>query len=77
MGRALIRAGHDRARDMGYDYSVVSGDPRYYERSGYENARKYGVVPPFDVPSEYYMCCRLREEAAPVAGGVRYAGEFF
>ena len=22
----LIRAGHDRARDMGHDYSVVSGD---------------------------------------------------
>ncbi len=26
LGRALIRAGHDRARDMGHDYSVVSGD---------------------------------------------------
>lgn len=76
IGRALIRTGHAVARESGFDCSIVLGDPRYYGRSGYEPADKYGIRPPFDVPSEYYLCCRLRE-TAPVSGVVRYANEFF
>ena len=77
IGRALIHAGHAIARELGFGFSIVLGDPRYYGPSGYEPADKYGILPPFDVPSEYYRCCRLREEAEPICGVVRYAAEFF
>lgn len=77
IGKALIRTGHAIARELGFGCSVVLGDPRYYGRSGYEQADKYGIIPPFDVPAEYYLCCRLHEEDSLTSGVVRYADEFF
>ena len=75
--KALIRRGHDVARNLGFGYSVVLGDPRYYALSGYVKAQDYGIYPPFDLLPEYYMCIRLRDDADPVGGTVEYAEEFF
>lgn len=76
IGTALVRAGHQRARRMGYAYSVVLGSERYYPRFGYRPAREYGIFPPFDVPDENFMACKLTQDARPVSGKVRYAREF-
>lgn len=77
IGSALIRAGHAAARELGFGCSVVLGAPRYYARSGYERADRYGILPPFDVPAECYMCFRLRDDVAPARGIVRYDEAFF
>lgn len=76
IGTALIEEGHRRAREMGYDYSVVLGSATYYPRSGYIPADELGILPCFEVPRENFMACKLRDKALRVSGVVRYASEF-
>ena len=76
IGTALIHEGHKRARTLGYWYSVVLGNEKYYSRAGYSLARKYGILAPFGVPDEKFMVCKLLESAPSVSGVVQYAKEF-
>ena len=76
IGTALIHEGHKRARTLGYWYSVVLGNEKYYSRAGYSLARKYGILAPFGVPDENFMVCKLLERASSVSGVVQYAKEF-
>lgn len=76
VGLALMKAGHDAARSLGYGYSIVLGHPGYYPRAGYVPASLYGIRPSFDVPGEAYMALRLREGAGPLNGVVRYDKAF-
>ena len=76
IGSALIREGHKIAAVLGYRYSVVLGSERYYPKFGYSPAKNYGITPPFDVPDENFMVCRLAEDAPDISGPVRYADEF-
>lgn len=76
IGTALIREGHRIARELGYDYSVVLGSDEYYPRVGYVPAETLGILPCFDVPSENFMACKLREDAPAISGVVTYAKEF-
>lgn len=76
IGTALIREGHKKARELGYEYSVVLGSERYYGKMGYSPAKDCGIFPPFEVPDENFMACKLIENAPAVSGVVRYAKEF-
>lgn len=76
IGTKLIREGHRIAGELGYGYSVVMGSETYYPRAGYEPAEQFGIKVPEGVPSANYMAIRLREDAEPVSGAVRYAKEF-
>ena len=76
IGTALMEAGHRVARALGYGYSVVLGNERYYPRTGYVPADTLGIVPPFQVPRENFMACRLDPSAPEVHGTLRYADEF-
>lgn len=76
VGGALVTEGHRIAREMGFFYSVVLGSEAYYPRFGYVPSVRLGILPPFEVPAENFMAIRLREDAPPVSGVLRYAGEF-
>ena len=76
IGTALIKEGHRIAGRLGYGYAVVLGSETYYPRAGYLPAASFGIAPSFEVPSENYMAYKLREDAAPVHGMVRYPKEF-
>lgn len=75
VGTALIREGHRIARALQYGYSVVLGSETYYPRMGYLPADGFGILPPFDVPRENFMACKLLASAPPVRGTLRYAEE--
>lgn len=76
IGMALIREGHRIAEGLGYGYAVVLGSEQYYPRAGYVPAGRFGIQPPFAVPEENFMACRLKEDAAGLRGVIQYAGEF-
>lgn len=76
VGRALIEEGHRVARGLGYGFSVVLGSEGYYSGSGYVPAEKYGIFPPFDVDSKYYMAICLNEVKDFDGGIVRYDDAF-
>lgn len=76
VGTALIQEGHRIASKLGYDYSVVLGSENYYSRVGYLLAEEWGIMPPFEVPRENFMVCRLNENAPKLSGMIHYAKEF-
>lgn len=76
IGTELIKEGHRKAKELGYSYSIVLGSEKYYPRMGYVKAETFSIKAPFDVPSENFMACKLRENVEHVKGIVRYAKEF-
>lgn len=76
VGTSLIKEGHRIAAELGYAYSVVLGSEKYYPRTGYLPAERFGIRPPFDVPSENFMVFKIKQDAPPVHGTIRYAKEF-
>lgn len=76
IGMALIKEGHKRAANLGYEYSIVLGDDKYYSKIGYFPAKDYGIFPPFNVPSKNFMVYKLIENTSNISGIVQYAKEF-
>ena len=76
IGSALIKAGHEKARELGYGYSIVLGSEKYYPKAGYLPASHYGILSPFSVPDENFMAYPLQEVPPCISGVVQYAKEF-
>ena len=77
IGSALVEAGLQRCRDIGYDAVVVLGEPAFYSRFGFRPAVEFGLGSEYDVPAEYFMALELHPQALQEASGrVRYARAF-
>ncbi len=77
IGGQLITTGHKIARDLGFDFSVVLGDNKYYSKFGYRPAKDFGISAPFDVSDEYFMALNLSGKDIKLNGTVEYVKEFF
>lgn len=77
IGSKLIEAAHHTASTLWYHYSVVLGDDRYYSRFGYSPADKFGILPPFEVESRFFMAKPLSQTPEPFNNCIaEYALEF-
>jgi putative acetyltransferase len=77
IGGLLLRAALERAREAGYGFVVLLGDPAYYRRFGFRTAATLGLACEFAAPEEAFMAVELAPGAlAGVTGTVRYAPEF-
>lgn len=76
IGSQLILRGHEIAQQLGYSHCVVLGDPNYYAKFGYKSAAQFGILAPFEVPSDYFMVATWGAGAKPVSGLVSYAAAF-
>lgn len=77
IGKALIKKGHEIAKEMGYSIIIVLGHSGYYTKFGYEKASDYKIYPPFKVPDEAFMVHFLKEYISKNKCIVEYASEFF
>ena len=77
IGTKLIEAGHTRAKELGYDWSILVGHETYYPRFGYFPASRVGVTAPFDVPDVNLMAFSLQGKATPLDGMLEYPKAFF
>ena len=77
IGAQLMRAAIAGAKDAGYGFMVLLGDPAYYRRFGFRAAATLGLACEFDAPAEAFMALELAPGALAGAGGiVRYEPEF-
>ncbi len=74
IGSRLIREGLHRCRELGYDYCVVLGNPKYYQRFGFETASQFGVQNEYGVDDEFMLIQFSKQ--CHVRGLVKYAPEF-
>jgi putative acetyltransferase len=76
IGSSLIREGLRRCAESGYECVVLIGEPRYYQRFGFQPAHRYGLTNQYGVVDEF-MVLALREGVVEQLHGlVRYAPEF-
>jgi len=73
IGSQLIREGLRLCQELGYDYCVVLGGPKYYQRFGFERASQFSVQNEYGVDDEFML---IRFSDHGVAGLVKYASEF-
>ena len=73
IGSKLIQEGLRRCKLLGFDYCVVLGNPKYYERFGFQRASDDGIQNEYGVDREF-MWVRLSNRT--LSGLVRYAPEF-
>jgi len=77
IGAMLIENAHSIAEKLNYELIVLLGYEKYYPRFGYEQADKFGIKIPFDVPKENCMVKALTKNALDsINGTVVYPQEF-
>jgi putative acetyltransferase len=77
IGTALIHAGLDRCRELGYDFAVVLGHPEYYPRFGFIPANRFGIRSIWQVPEGVFMVLELRLKSLVNSSGLAiYEPEF-
>lgn len=59
IGSALVRAGLERCRDLGFGAVVVLGHPSYYPRLGFQPAARFGIDCEYEAPEEAFMLVEL------------------
>ena len=77
IGSALVQAGIEGCRALGYDALVLLGHPDFYPRFGFLPSVRFGFRSTYDVPDEVFMAMELKEGGLEgVKGTVLYREEF-
>lgn len=78
IGGQLIRAGHQKAIELGFHSAILLGHPEYYPRFGYKPASIWGIKSPIPLPSDdVFMAVELTDGALTnVSGTVVFPPEF-
>ena len=74
IGSELIRAGLRRCEELGFDYCVVLGGPKYYQRFGFKKASELGLQNEYGVDDEFMVIRFSNRDLGQ--GTVKYASEF-
>jgi putative acetyltransferase len=60
IGSALVRAGLDRCRQLGFGAVVVLGHPTYYPRFGFLPTARFGIGCDYEAPEEAFLLLELQ-----------------
>ncbi len=77
VGSQLMRHSIKVARALGYNAIVIFGDPNYYHRFGFENAKKYNIQTSLGDNFEEFMALELNEGSLEGISGKCYIDPVF
>lgn len=60
VGSALVRAGLERCKDLGFGAVVVLGHPGYYPRFGFSSSTPFGIGCDYEAPEGTFMVIELQ-----------------
>lgn len=77
IGSALVRAGLERCRSLGFGAVVVLGHPSLYPRFLFQPAARFGIGCEYDAPEDAFMLIQLvRDYLAGARGTVQFHPAF-
>jgi len=77
IGSALVRAGLEQCRRLGFGAVVVLGHPEYYPRFGFAPSSRFGIGCEYEVPEEAFMVMELQPGyLSGISGIIRYHASF-
>lgn len=77
IGSALVHAGLEQCRQLGFGAVVVLGHPDYYPRFGFSSSTCFGIGCEYEVQAEVFMVLELQQRfLAGASGKIKYHGAF-
>ena len=77
IGSALVRAGLEQCKQLGFVAVVVLGHTEYYPHFGFSPSSRFGINCEYDVPEESFMAMELQPDALHGRNGkVKYHAAF-
>lgn len=77
IGSALVRAGLEECKALGFTAVVVLGHPNYYPRFGFVPSTRFGIDSEYDVPEEVFMAMEFQPDALKdMSGRISYHPAF-
>jgi len=77
IGSALVRAGLEQCKRLGFGAVVVLGHPAYYPRFGFMSSAHFGIACEYEVPEDVFMVVELQPGFLRGASGkVKYHAAF-
>lgn len=77
IGSALVRAGLEQCKQLGFVAVVVLGHPEYYHRFGFSPSSRFGINSEYEVPEDVFMAIELQPAALHgKAATVKYHAAF-
>lgn len=77
IGTALVRAGLDECKSLGYGAVVVLGHPRYYPRFGFAPSTRFGIGCEYEAPEDAFMVLELQPGyLSGKSGTIKYHAAF-
>ena len=77
IGSALVRAGLEQCKQLGFSAVVVLGHPEHYPRFGFVPSSRFGIDCEYEVPEEVFMATELQPDALNgKAGRLKYHAAF-
>ena len=77
IGSALVRAGLEECKKLGFGAVVVLGHADYYPRFGFAPSTRFGIGCEYDVPEDVFMAMELQPGALQGASGkIKYHPAF-
>ncbi|NCJ05010.1 GNAT family N-acetyltransferase [Synechococcales cyanobacterium C] len=70
IGSALVHAGLERCKQLGFGAVVVLGHPAYYPRFGFSASAPFGIGCEYEVPEEVFMLVELQAGFLRGASGI-------
>ena len=70
VGSALVRAGLEECRRLGFGAVVVLGHPTYYPRFGFVPSVRFSFASEYEVPAEVFMAQELEPGSLKDASGI-------
>lgn len=78
IGKQLVKAGIEKAKELGYKSIIVMGHPEYYIKFGFALASKYKIGTTSDYNDKYLFALELVEgELSKIRGIVKYCPPFY
>lgn len=77
IGTLLMKHSINVARRLGYNGIAIFGNPNYYHRFGFENAKKYNIQTSWGDNFEAFMALELYEGSLDGVSGKYYADSAF
>jgi putative acetyltransferase len=69
IGSALVRAGIEKCKELGFGALVVLGHREFYPRFGFLPASRFGIESEYDVPDDVFMAMELQPDYLEDATG--------
>ena len=70
IGAALVQAGLEKCKQLGFIAVVVLGHPEYYPRFGFVPSSRFGINSEYDVPENVFMVMEIRPGALTGVNGI-------